>query len=133
MSRKQKPAFSWSSGNITGSQVVIGDGNVITIAQNERKVLQRQFSAIKKNIKKSAPPDKQDEALRKVAELQGNVLSDKPDPSSMARIRDWFVKHLPGIAGAVTGTIVNPIVGKLVEAAGDAVAGEFKRRFGVSS
>ena len=33
-------------------------------------------------------------------------------------------------AGAVTGIIVHPIVGRLVEAAGDAAVAEFRQRFG---
>jgi hypothetical protein len=48
----------------------------------------------------------------------------------MEYVKGWFAKHLPGLAGAVTGVIVHPIVGKLVEAAGETLAAEFKRRFG---
>ena len=36
------------------------------------------------------------------------------------------------LAGAVTSVIVNPIVGKLVEAAGETVSEEFRRRFGAN-
>jgi hypothetical protein len=39
---------------------------------------------------------------------------------------------LPELAGAVTGVIIHPIVGKLVEAAGDGLAAEFRRRFGAA-
>jgi hypothetical protein len=48
----------------------------------------------------------------------------------MEYVKRWFVKNLPGLAGAVTSIVVHPIVGKLVEAAGDALAAEFRRRFG---
>jgi hypothetical protein len=47
----------------------------------------------------------------------------------MQSIRQWFGAHLPLLAGAVTSVIVHPVVGKLVEAAGDMVAGEFRRQF----
>ena len=48
----------------------------------------------------------------------------------MEYVRNWFVKNLHGLAGVVTSVIVHPIVGKLVEASGDALVGEFCRRFG---
>jgi hypothetical protein len=47
----------------------------------------------------------------------------------MEYVKVWFGKNLPGLAGAVTGLIVNPVVGKLVEVAGDVLAAEFRRRF----
>ena len=50
--------------------------------------------------------------------------------TTMEYVKRWFVKNLPGLAEAVTGVVVHPIVGKLVEAAGDALAAEFRRRFG---
>jgi len=65
-----------------------------------------------------------------VQELEEAVTAEKPDLTTMEYVKQWFVKNLPGLAGAVTGVVVNPIVGKLVEAAGDALAAEFRRRFG---
>ena len=136
MPKKQKKQVNWSSGDIQGSQVVIGDDNVVVhnqqlaISRAELDDLQNRFASLKKQIKASAPSAKKSAALKKADELQKAVVSKKPNPSAMAEIRDWFVKNLPGIAGSVTGVVVNPIVGKLVEAAGDAVAGEFRRRFG---
>lgn len=43
-------------------------------------------------------------------------------------VRKWSAKYALAIAGFVTGVLVNPIVGKLVQAAGDSVASEFNRR-----
>lgn len=145
MTKRKRPPLTWNSGDITGSQIVLGDHNVMNqgnankVVQNEYpgissaelKKLQTKFTRLKEQIDSSAAGIK-DAALQKANELQEVVLSKKPSPSAMAKIRDWFVKNLPGVAGAVTGMIVNPIVGKLVEAAGDAVAGEFKKRFGIS-
>ncbi len=66
-----------------------------------------------------------------MAELESAVITAEPDLTTMEYLRNWFVKRLPSIAGAVTDVIVNPIVGKLVGAAGDSLAAEFRRRFGV--
>ncbi len=144
MSSKKNPKVNWSSGNITGSQVVIGDGNNViqgqgnriqqakfqSISRAELKELQSGFENLKAQIEASAPPEKKEEALQKAEELQQAVLDKKPDPSKMASVRDWFLKNAPGLAGAVTGMVVHPIVGKVVEAAGDLAVGEFKRLLG---
>ena len=41
-----------------------------------------------------------------------------------------MIKHLPAVAGSITALVFHPILGKLVEAGGDALAAEFRRRFG---
>ena len=48
----------------------------------------------------------------------------------MEYVRNWFVKNVPTMAGAVTSIVINPIVGRLVQAGGDVLASDFKRRFG---
>ena len=139
MPKKSKPQVSWKSGNISGSQIVIGDGNNVISGDNnsiilspaELKTLHEKFSGLEKEIEASVPPEKKAEALQKANELQKAVLAPKPDTSAMVNVRDWFVKNLPGMAGTVTGLLINPIVGKLVEAAGDLAAKEFRKKLGV--
>ncbi len=147
MAKKKNPRINWSSGDISGSQVIFGDGNNViqgqgnriqqakfqSISRAELKELQSGFENLKAQIEASAPPEKKDEALQKAGELQQAVLNKKPDPSKMASVRDWFLGNAPGLAGAVTGMVINPIVGKLVEAAGDLVAGQFKQLFSDSA
>ena len=65
-----------------------------------------------------------------MAELEEAVTAKKPDLTTMEYVKRWFARNLPELAGAVTGVIIHPIVGKLVEAAGDGLAAEFRRRFG---
>ncbi len=57
-------------------------------------------------------------------------MATKPDLTTMEYVKNWFEKHLPQMAGAIISVLVNPIVGKVVEAAGELAAGELKRRFG---
>ena len=144
MTGKKDPSINWTSGDISGSQVNFGDGNVMIqgnsnkvtkttstgISQVELKELQAAFADFKAQVEAGAPLDKKNEALQKADELQKAVLDGKPDPSKMASVRDWFLKNAPGIAGAVTGMVVNPIVGKVVQAAGDLAVEEFKKLFG---
>ena len=44
--------------------------------------------------------------------------------------RAWFGKNLPALAGSITGLIIHPVVGKIVEAAGELAASQFRALFG---
>jgi hypothetical protein len=79
-----------------------------------------------------ADPGKRASALERLGELREAVTADEPKGGTVEYVLDWFRTHLPKLAGAVAGVVVNPIVGKLVEAAGEAAAGAFKRRLGIS-
>jgi hypothetical protein len=134
LGNKTSPIFN---GPVAG-QVVIGDANTViqTISASRAEVapedlarLSRMFAELKARVEAEAPAEKKGAALERLGELEEAVVAPKPNLSTMEYVRDWFVKHLPALAGAVTGLVVNPIVGKLVEVAGDALAAEFRRRF----
>ena len=63
-------------------------------------------------------------------ELEKAITAEAPDLATMEYVKRWFARHVPGLAGAVAGVVVDPVVGKLVEMAGEALAAEFRRRFG---
>jgi len=120
-------------------QVAIGNHNIqsqtietknVTVSEAELKALQKMFENVKDQITEKAPKEKQEKALEKVSELEEAIKTKKPDLTTMEYVKNWFEKNLPQLAGAVTGLVVNPIVGKLVEVAGETIANEFKRRFG---
>lgn len=73
--------------------------------------------------------DKQAGALERTEELKEAFSGPEPDLSTFAYVKNWFVKNAPRLAGDITGLVVHPIVGKLVEAAGELAAAEFRRRF----
>jgi hypothetical protein len=54
---------------------------------------------------------------------------DEPDLGRLESARNWFIRKLPALSGAVVSLILHPLVGRLVEAAGDALAAEYRRRF----
>ena len=116
--------------NITQSQTITTKKAAISEAEIE--ALQKMFENLKVQIVETAPAEKQEKALEKVSELEEAITTDKPDLTTMEYVKNWFGKNLPQLAGAVTGLVVNPIVGKLVEVAGETIAQEFKRRFGVA-
>jgi hypothetical protein len=116
--------------NITQEQTIKVEGSGITEA--DLVALQKLIEELKEQIASEAPADKQKAALEKATELEEAIIAKKPDIPTMEYVRNWFGKNLPQMAGAVAGLVVNPIVGKLVEAAGETIAHEFKRRFGLT-
>ena len=92
------------------------------VTPEERAELQRLLDELKTQIEAEAPAEKKDAALERVQELEEELGSEKPDLSTMAYVKRWFGKNLPKLAGAVTGVIIHPIVGKLVEAAGEGLS-----------
>lgn len=101
----------------------------LQVSQTDLETLRILFEDMKSQITQTVPRDQQQEALEKISELEGAITNKKPDLTTMEYVRNWFGKNVPQLAGAVAGLVVHPIVGKLVEAAGEALAHEFKRRF----
>jgi hypothetical protein len=138
MPKQQKPKDGVHvniKGDVSG-QVVVGSNNKVTksivhqaVTPAELDELRQLLSDLRNKIQAEASAEKKESALERVDELEQAVLEKKPDLSTMEYVKKWFGKHLPGLAGTVVGVLVHPVVGKLVEAAGDAVADEFKKRF----
>lgn len=87
------------------------------------------FAVFRDEVEREAPPEVKEEALKQAEELEKATSGPTPDVSRMASARRWFLEHAPKLFGAVTTVIVNPIVGKVVQAAGDAIAAEYRRHF----
>jgi hypothetical protein len=127
------------SGPISG-QVAVGKGITQTqrigaaagFTEAEEAEFRNLFAKLKEQIAAEAPPDKKAPAVEQVEELHQALSVEKPDRTTltkMERVKNWFVKNLPNIAGTVTSVFIHPLVGKLVEAGGDVLAGEFRHRF----
>jgi hypothetical protein len=139
MSNNSEPKQSISatiSGDVSG-QVAVGN-NINqwnskihqTVTGGEMQELQDMLAQLKSQVEAEAPADKKAAALERVDELQQAITEKKPDLSTMEYVKNWFGKHIPGLVGAVVSVVVHPIVGKLVQAAGDMLAVDFRRRFG---
>jgi hypothetical protein len=112
------------------AQVAVGkDIKQARLRATERAQLDDLFAQLTAEVAEQASPAQRAEAMAKVQELRDSLTAPKPDLDRGHRARQWLLDHLPGIAGTLTATFVNPILGKLVEAAGGAAAAEFQRRF----
>lgn len=125
------------SGGVSG-QFIQGDGNVqVHTGAGGEKVTESDLAAVRvlldelrAKVDAEAPPEKKDEALAQVKELEAAIESKEPDLDRMGGVKSWFKRNLPMLAGAVVSVVVNPIVGKVVEATGTGLAAEIGRRFG---
>lgn len=121
------------SGNISGGQVAVGKDitqnqtvGTAAITNEELAELRTAFSELATEVEAQAPPERRAAAIERVAELEEAVLADEPDVTTIQYVGRWFRANLPQLAGAVVSIVVNPIVGKLVGAAGDALVAEFR-------
>jgi hypothetical protein len=98
----------------------------------EMAQLQTMFDELRMKVEREAPPDEKEKALERVDELKEAVTAKEPDLTTMQYVKNWFGKHLPALAGSVVSVIVHPLVGKLVEVGGEALAATFRQHFGVA-
>lgn len=101
------------------------------MTEADRATLQQLLAALTTQVETQAPPEKKASALERVEELKAAVTAEKPDLTTMEYVKNWFVKYMPTLSGAVTSLVVHPLVGKLVEAAGESLAADFRQRFGI--
>lgn len=140
MDQQQNDRGDQITGTVTGDvsgQVAIGNEITQTkisgpaserISEAELAELQRAFAELRAEVTQRVPEERKDPAMERLDELEEAVTAEEPDVTTIEYVKRWFSKHAPGIAGSVVGVLVNPIVGKLVQAAGDSVAAEFNRR-----
>jgi hypothetical protein len=60
-----------------------------------------------------------------VTELEEALTAEKPDLTTVQYVKRWFARNLPALAGSLTSLLVHPLVGRLVQAGGDALVAEF--------
>ena len=135
MPKKSKSSHAQNisiTGKISG-QIAIGNNNAQFITSEEVKELHWLLADLRAKVDSTTEPEKKDAALEQVQRLEQAVTAKKPDLSKMEKVKNWFGKNAPALAGAVTSVVVHPIVGKLVEAGGDMLAKEFQERFGEKS
>ncbi|WP_327640855.1 hypothetical protein OHB24_21420 [Kribbella sp. NBC_00482] len=138
MSESEKRAErSYHTSGIVNSNVVQGDENItiVRLSSMENDELGAVFTDLYDKIAQTPLTlSDRDEAVKQVDELKRAIADPKaPDVGRMKRVVSWFKEHLPALAGAVVGIVVNPIVGQLVKAGGDLAVREFNEQFGSES
>jgi len=94
------------------------------VTEAEMAELRQAFADLRTEVAAGAPAESRDAALERVGELEEAVTAEEPDLTTAQYVKRWFSKNLPGVAGSVAGILIHPVVGKLVQGAGEAaVAG----------
>ena len=73
------------------------------VTEAELEELHQLLATLRAKVEAEAQPEKKGAAIERVEELEQAVTEKKPDLSTMEYVRNWFVKNLPGLAGAVIG------------------------------
>lgn len=102
----------------------------IRINESDRADVHARIAALRATVRAVAPPDQREAATELVGELEDAILAEAPNVRRMAYIRDWFSAHVPKLAGAVSELILSALVRRIVAAAGDLAAAEFRNAFG---
>jgi hypothetical protein len=113
-----------------GVRQIVGEPPQSQVTKADLAAVHQLFEDLRHEIEAQAPSGKKDSAVDRATELEEAILAEEPDLTTMEYVKNWFTKYVPQLAGAVVSVLVNPIVGKVVEAAGDLAAGELKRLFG---
>jgi hypothetical protein len=126
MSEPAGGKFNLSFGTVTGGQVIVGDYNTVSqrigLSTAETAELRSLFTDLRAGVTAQAPAPLPAEAEAQVTDLEGALVSEAPDPGRVGRVLRWFRTNAPQLAGAVVSVVINPLVGKVVEGAGSAIA-----------
>lgn len=122
--------FNLNFGDVTQSQFVTGDYATVSmtvgLTPQETAQLRDLFDGLRSVVAEQAPAEQRAEAEEHARELEQAVVSEQPDPDRVRVVLRWFKEQAPQLAGAVVSVVVNPLVGKVVEGAGEAIADRFR-------
>ena len=121
------------SGDVSG-QVAVGSGirqvqmqgTPSPVSEVELAQVHALFAQLRAQVAELTPGEMRDRAVERVEELHEAVVAEQPDATALRHLTRWFVRTLPAVAGLVTGVFADPIVGRLVQAAGDGLVEELQ-------
>jgi hypothetical protein len=94
-------------------------------------ILEELCQDLKVQARTRLPSTTQVPATDRIDELREAITAEKPDLTTMEYVKGWFAKHAPGLSSSVASLIFHPIVTKVMETAGEALAQDFRHRFGI--
>jgi hypothetical protein len=123
-----------------GAQVAIGEQIEQTVVQapaeltdDERTEIEQLLAELKRQLGElDLPERKKHVAQDLVEELETELTRTDapPNANTLQYAGDWLLRNIPALAGTLSGLFVHPVVGKVVEAAGDLATGWIRMRFG---
>lgn len=92
------------------------------LTPGELHELTEVFAGLRQQLAAAVPETERAAALERVGELEQAVKAKEPDLTTIQYVKQWFARKLPAAAGLIASVLVHPIVGKVVERAGDQLA-----------
>jgi hypothetical protein len=94
----------------------------LALADAERAELSTLFANLREEVSAAVPESERRAAVERVDELEQAVVADQPDLTTIEYVKQWFARKLPTAAGLVASVLIHPLVGRIVERAGDKLA-----------
>lgn len=94
----------------------------LALADAERAELSTLFANLRDEVSAAVPESERRAAVERVDELEQAILADQPDLTTIEYVKQWFARKLPTAAGLVASVLIHPLVGRIVERAGDKLA-----------
>jgi hypothetical protein len=126
-----------------GAQVAIGKQIKQTMAQTpmeltsaERVELEHLLAELKNQLARlEIPENKKVVGQEFMGQLEKELTkTEEPPDASMIKVAgNWLLENIPALAGTLASVFLSPVVGKVVEAAGDIGAEWVKERFGAQA
>lgn len=103
----------------------------IEVTEADFEAARELFKSLREEIETQVPPEKKEAALQRATELEEAITGEKPDLTTIDYVKSWFGKNIPQLAGTIANILINPIITKLVGAAGDVTVEQLKRILGI--
>lgn len=94
----------------------------LALTDAERAELSTLFANLREEVSAAVPESERRAAVERVDELEQAVVADQPDLTTIEYVKQWFARKLPATAGLVASVLIHPLVGRIVERAGDKLA-----------
>jgi enamine deaminase RidA (YjgF/YER057c/UK114 family) len=111
-------AVSVGTGNYTVQGSSVESGPAAAQLDEALAALRHRIQAQGGNLTQSA--------LGQAAELDQAAKADPPDATVIARVRDWFERHLPSVLPAVLAVVAHPTIDAAIMAAGQIAQAEMR-------
>lgn len=103
-----------SFGNVSGGEVHIGGAAGQPAGgqglEGDWAGLWGMLADLRRQIEARAPVDRRGAALERTQELQDEILSGRPDQTTVDYVCRWFARNLPDLADAVHQIATHPVV-----------------------
>jgi hypothetical protein len=120
-------------GDIVGRDKIVHGRAPTELTAAERVEIVRLLAELKSQLASLDIPESKKLVGQEFAgQLEQELTrTDKPPDASTIKVAgNWLLDNVPTLAGTVASVFASPIVGKVVEAAGDVAAEWVKKRFG---